>query len=322
MPPGHGPHNKVGAWNSFVVDTRTSKVYSVAAGGHADYAGNEVDALTLENEKPFWTQLLAPTPTAQITDSAAYYADGRPTSRHTYYGVSLDTTNDRIMLFGGASWSLSGTGPANMVSSYNIAANSYNGSSTHPDQPHSQLDAGGSVNPFTGDFYSLASSTLYRWNRSSNSWTNLIPSGASVPNGTTAMSAMDTTRGRILFIGGGNSDRHYYSISGNSWTQVTLSGSGASAIATQDSSGGHGGAMIYVAEMDKYLVRLKAAGSTVYQIDPLTFEVTTFPTTNGGSIPASELGTGCYNKFLYVPRLGGAIYVPTYSGNTWFLRLH
>ena len=136
------------------------------------------------------------------------------------------------------------------------------------------------------------------------------------------VSAMDTTRGRILFVGGGNSDRHYYTTASNSWTQVTLSGAGASAIATQDSGQGHGAAMIYVAVMDKYLVRLKAAGGTVYQIDPVTFEVTTFSTTNGGSIPASEAGTGCYNKFLYVPRLGGAIYVPTYSGNAWFLRLH
>src|SRR5688572_17474908 len=88
-----GPSSKVVAWTSLVVDTRTSKVYSVANGGHNDYAGNEVDALTLETENPFWTEVLASTPSAQIPnpgDGSSYYGDGRPVSRHSYYGVTLD----------------------------------------------------------------------------------------------------------------------------------------------------------------------------------------------------------------------------------------
>src|SRR5262249_44438597 len=35
---GTGPRSKVETWTSFVVDTRTSKVYSVANGGHGDYS--------------------------------------------------------------------------------------------------------------------------------------------------------------------------------------------------------------------------------------------------------------------------------------------
>jgi hypothetical protein len=55
-------------------------------------------------------------------------------------------------------------------------------------------------------------------------------------------------------------------------------------------------------------------------IDPDTFAVTQLATTGGGSVPSTL--NGPYNKFLYVPRLGGAVYVPSYSGNAWFLRLH
>src|SRR5687767_3484560 len=204
VPPGSsGPSSKVLAWTSFVVDTRTSKVYSVANGGHNDYAGNEVDALTLEVENPFWTEVLASTPNAQIPNpgnGSSYYGDGRPVSRHSYYGVTLDTFNDRIMLFGGGHWyQLGGFHAA--TSSYNIGANSYNGSGAHPDIP-SVL--GGvpaySVNPQTGDVYALRNFSLARWLRSANTWSTLSPTGAAAA-GDEAMSAIDITRGRMLIIG-------------------------------------------------------------------------------------------------------------------------
>ena len=78
--------------------------------------------------------------------------------------------------------------------------------------------------------------------------------------------------------------------------------------------------MFYVPAIDRYLIRFDSAGGTVYQVDAASFAVTTFTTTNGGSIPSTQ--NGPYNKFLYVPRLGGAVYVPSYTGNVWFLRIH
>jgi len=103
IPPGvEGPAAKVIDWTSFVVDTRTSKVYSVANGGHQGYGGNEVDALDLERSQPLWSQVLAPTPAAQVLNCQAFYADNTPTSRHTYYGVTFNEFDDRFMLFSGA----------------------------------------------------------------------------------------------------------------------------------------------------------------------------------------------------------------------------
>jgi hypothetical protein len=55
-------------------------------------------------------------------------------------------------------------------------------------------------------------------------------------------------------------------------------------------------------------------------VNPVSLEVTTFATTGGASIPSTQ--NGPFNKFLYVPNLRGAVYVPTYEGNAWFLRLH
>ena len=318
-PPGNtGSQSKVQTWNSFVVDTRTSKVYSVAGGGHNDYAGNEVDELTLELAQPAWTQKLAPTPSGQLTNCQSYYADGRPTSRHSYYGVTLDIVNDRIMLFGGAPW-CTGGGFHSAVSSYNIGSNTYNGAGTHPSIINQGIATGEggaayALDPLTGDVYKAMFSNYAKWTRASNSWSTITAGGG--PNGHETMSAMDTTRGRVLYVGGASSnDHHLYTLSNSSFSAITLNGSSAASIA-----GAEKGALIYVEPVDRFFVRLAAAGATVYMIHPTTFEVTTLATTDGGTIPGTQ--SGPFNKFLYVPRLGGAVYVPSYSGNAWFLRLH
>ena len=128
------------------------------------------------------------------------------------------------------------------------------------------------------------------------------------------MSAMDTARGRILIVEQ-SGDHHLYTLSSNSFTSITFTGPSAASV-----SNVNGDAMVYVPAIDRYLVRLGGAGDAVHQIHPSTFEATSFATTNGASIPSTI--NGPYNKFLYVPRLQGCVYVPSYSGNAWFLRVH
>ena len=161
------------------------------------------------------------------------------------------------------------------------------------------------------DVYLARGFNFGRWTRSSNTFTTLSPSGSS-PAGDEAASAMDTTRGRILFVGGLGADHHYYTLSSNSFTAPTFTGSSAG------SASGTGAAMVYVPAIDRYLLRQGGPGGTVFQIHPTTFDVSQFVTAGGSAIPATQ--NGPYNKFLYVPRLGGVIYMPTYSGNAWFLR--
>jgi hypothetical protein len=99
------------------------------------------------------------------------------------------------------------------------------------------------------------------------------------------------------------------------FAQITLTGPNAA-----DVSGAGSAAMIYVAVIDSYLIRLAGAGGTVYQVNAANFAVTTFTTAGGASVPSTV--NGPFNKFLYVPRLRGCVYVPSYSGNAWFLRVH
>jgi chitodextrinase len=312
VPPGNGPESKVIAWTSFVVDRRTSRVYSLANGGHNDYAGNEVDELALNAEGPSWRNVLGPTPNGQLTNCQSHYADGRPASRHTYYGVTLNEANDRFMLFGGAHWCQSGGFHA-AVDSYNIAANTWSPANSHPALPtalRSHVLAATAV-PATGDVYLFGGFNSARWNRSANTFTLLSPSGPAAW-GDEAMSAYDTTRSRILVIS--DIDSNVYNPATNAWTRITLTGTGAASVRVL------GGAMFYVEALDRFLVRLRSAGSVVYQINPSTFEVSELPTTGGASVPRTI--NGPYNKFLYVPLLRGAVYVPEFNTDAWFLRLH
>jgi hypothetical protein len=300
------------AWTSFVADPRTSKVYSVANGGHADYAGNEVDELQLETEQPGWRQILAPTPNGSLTNCQSYYGDGRPAARHSYYGVTLDPFRDRIMLFGGVFWCAAG-GFHSAISSYNIGSNTYNPAGTHPNMSGGFLESAYAVDPATGDVYGAFNFVYRRWNQSSNTITVLNPNGGQ-PAGNSAAAATDTRRGRFLMVGGDTSNHHYYTFTSNTFTSITLNGPNAANVTSADAA-----ALVYVDVLDRFLFRRSAAGGTVYQIDPVTFAVTTYPTTGGSGVPSTQ--NGPYNKFLYVPRLGGIVYVPSYNGNAWFLRV-
>jgi hypothetical protein len=313
LPPGiEGASAKVYDWNSFVADYRTSKVYSVASGGHGGYSGNEVDVLDLEREDPTWSQVLAP---SSIVRDAEYYADGRPASRHSYYGVTLDDFDDLIMLFSGSRWEVGFM--TRKIDSYNIGTNRYSPQGTHPDTAPNFIGVQATaVNPSTGDVYLNQDRLLGRWNRATNTFQTLSPSGSSQPVGYKTAAAFDTSRDRILFVGGAASDHHLYTLSSNAWSAITFIGADASAAYAAEQA-----ALVYVPSMDRFLLRTgDSGGGTVYQINPSTFEVTTLPTTGGAAV--SSTANGPFNKFLYVPRLRGAVYVPSYSGNAWFLRLH
>lgn len=271
--------------------------------------------LDLESAQPAWSQLVAPTPNSELTNCQSYYGDGRPTSRHSYYGVTFNEANDRFMLFGGVYWCGAG-GFHRAISSFNVGSKSWNSSGAHPNLPDilAQGVAAVAAAPTTGDVYLMRGFAMGRWNRASNSVTTLSPSGPK-PYGDEAMSAFDSTRGRVLVLGGLNNDRHLYTVATNTFVQISLTGTNAGNV-----SGVESGALIYVPAIDRFLIRLAGSGGTVYQIHPTTFEVTTFATTGGGSVPSTM--NGPYNKFLYAPRLQGVVYVPVYGGNAWFLRVH
>ena len=306
-----GPSAKVVAWTGLAIDTRDSSLYSAANGGHMDYAGNEVDRIRLSDNSPGWTESLASTPLAQIVASATHYADGRPASRHSYYGEVVNEQRDRAMTLGGSRF---GSGDiVSTVDGFNLANNNWDAAGSFPDSlPELFAVAGAAIvdDKATGDVYAFANWNVLRWSNSSNTWTRVA--SATIAYGQFSASAFDSQRNRILVIGGNANDHALYDLATNTAQNVNFSGPEAASIT------GDGNGMIYDPLLDAFLLRKPGPGNTVYRINAQSFTVDTLPNSEGTSLPTAP--NGVWRRFLYVPALKGVVYVPTYTDNIWFLR--
>jgi hypothetical protein len=293
-----------------VLDHTTSTLYQVAGGGHGGYAGNEVEKLVLNVASPAWVQVLAPSTSGNVQE-AAYYLDGRPCSRHHYYGLTFDASNSRLMLVGGSRWGAS-SGILIELDSFNIGSGAYSADNTHPDiatSVNSQEVKSVCRDDRNDNIYVFANFNVAKWTRSTNTWSSPV-SDQTAPFFDSQPSAFDSSRNKIAILMGATIEE--YDPDGNTFTTRTLTGTSLTAT-TEDG-------LQYIPALDVFLVRQNGSGGTVYQINASTFVVSTFTTTGGASVPSTL--NGPHHKFRYVPNLSGCIYVPTYTGNAWFLRVH
>lgn len=308
-----GPEAKISAWNGFAVDTRDSSIYSAASGGHMDYAGNEVNRIRLSDNAPGWTEPKASTPVSQIVANATHYADGRPTSRHSYYGALVNEVRNRAIVISGARWG-DGLSPGGVMDGFNLGTNDWDAARTFPDAPSADFGPynGWSIvdHKATGDIYAFANWSVLRWDNNTNAWSRRLPNSAIY--GQYAASAIDTKRNRILVVAGNGNDHGIYDMGANTSQKISFTGPSAGAM-TGD---GHG--MVYDAALDAFLLCKGGAGGTIYRIDAQTFNVDVLATTGGSPLPATT--NGVWRRFLYVPKLKGVVYFPSYGGNIWFLR--
>ena len=305
-----GPEAKVTSWNGYAFDSRDSSVYSVANGGHHAYAGNEVDRIKLSDNKPTWSEPRAATPTSNVIENSEYYADGAPTSRHTYYGSIINEKLNRAMLLNGAQYG-NGYGVLS-VDGFNLASNQWDPAGTYTRTPGPLKTTPGAamaLHKASGDIYAFGWSEMYRWNSATNAWTT-----KSVPfNGQYSASAVDTKRNRILLVGGDKNIQATYDIATGLMQSVTLSGSEAGSVS------GQGNGMVYDPLQDAFLLRKEDAGADVYRINAQTLSVDKQPASAAGAqIPAAPRGV--WSRFIYLPALKGVVFFPVYDGDMWFLR--
>jgi len=303
-----GPNSKTIAWTGFSIDTRDSSVYSAANGGHNDYAGNEVNSIRLSDNAPVWIEARPSTPVSQVVASASHYADGRPTSRHTYYGSVFNEVRGRAMTFAGSQY---GNGfLTSAVDGFNPTSRDWDAANTYPNVPFGCQAAGVVAQPSSGNVFTFCNWSIDRWNSASNTWTKVIANSSVYGQG--AATAFDTRRNRILIVGGTNNERSLLDTTTNAVQGVSFTGPSAGI------PNGTGNGMVYDPLLDAYLYRTADAGPNVYRINAQTFQVDLLTTSGGSSLPAST--NGVYTRFLYVPRLKGVVYFPAYPGNAWFLR--
>lgn len=325
------PYGKQDSWCGWHIDTRNSTVYSVGQGGHADYVGNEVNAIDLSVASPAWTEVLAPTPFAQVTSQSTddYYADGRPTSVHGYHTSVFIESLNRAMRFQGGSRSTQGA-PLQILTAFNTQSGTYDVAGTFTDY-NAGIGAGDGAyakHPTTENVYCwFYNGSIRRWNVGiPGSWTTLItnPPNPAVHYTAAAVDPSRGTAGEVFFLGGGSSPVcRVYDIGSNTLRTITLSGTDISSQASL--------ALVYVSSIDKYVACIQygtgGGGSCIYTITPnsgSTWACSVLATTGGTGLAATTGNTAWapYTKFLYAPNLGGCVYSPRWGSNVWFLRLH
>lgn len=318
-----GPQSKVAAWCGATLKREGSIYMLGAAGGHADYAGNEVDALALNTEHPQWVQLAPPSPNDQVINISQYYLDHRPAATHTYYATQFINSQNRMVVI--ASLGLNGPFPAPPVGvdytfdkrsfSFDMATGQWHG----PDYI-AQFPGRGDVfaclcvkHPRTEDIYYSRNygDGWYRWEAALNRWT-LLSTASRSP--WFAGSAIDPVRDRMLIVGG------YVAIAPEvrdlNGARLSVTLSGPAAIELSNITGYPG--VTFDEAQDRYLVVFNDAGSIrVVWVDAGTWYAETAPV--DGPSPAAR-PAGLQNAAQFVPELRGIVLTNSYGGDVQFMR--
>lgn len=310
---------KMDAWCGLAIDTRNSKVWGPANGGHDDYHGNEVMSFDLSADAPAWVEVMPSSSGFTVPSDTNYYSDGTPVSSHSYYTLHVIESRNRVIRFNVGAAATSGN-PKPVVDGFNVVgAGAWDAPGTYPNFP-SGVTRSTAKNPLTEDVYCFVNNySVQKWTNATNTWSAVQNQFPPVDFEETA-TAFDTARSRIFLLKGLGNARHTFSLSTGLFTQITLTGAAATAVNALSKAMG----MVYVPALDSYLVRggLEGGGA-VYKIDANTFECTLLSTTGGAGVPSTAVIAGSpenvYSRWLHAPKLGGIVFFPRYTSNAWFL---
>lgn len=328
------PQGKQNAWNSHVYDHVRKHALSVGEGGHDDYWGNEVDRLLMTADAPSWAELLASTVSANVTTASAYYSDGNPASIHGYYCPHYISRLDKVLRFPGGARSKDG-GAMQDITAYNCSTAAWEGSGTWSGSgpggsSFNTGDTAWAKHPTTEDVYGWQANTrILKWTNTGTigSWSTLVtfPANPAVLDTAAAIDPTRGTAGMMYCLGGGSSAfSRRVTLSDGTIDTITLTGT--------DLTGESAPGMFYCSVTDKFYVCILApsGGSSVYTITPTSgtsWACAALSTTGGSGIPSTTGNSqGPRNKWLYIPDIGGgvggALWSPKWTANSWFLRLH
>jgi hypothetical protein len=303
--------NPIDGWNG--LGAGGTQWICAACGGHGDWQ-NQVHVIEFNADAPRWTTVDPGSPKSAVT-VGAYYADGKPTSRHTYQ--STQVVGDRVFLFGVyATYATGFTDPGAFmgggnVDAFNLTARKWDPAGTWAQPPFYVWIAAVCRDPRDDSVYYAGDYTIARWN--AGKWTAPLQGKPGLrETGMDAWQSMgcavDTKRGRVLSIVDGQPyyepgvvRLQYVDTKTNALGRINVTGD-LKAITT-------GNATVYDPDGDRYLYFM--AGK-VYAINPET----------GASVMLWTLTpplASTENRAAYFPQLGGVAYLPRYDSNVFFL---
>jgi hypothetical protein len=303
-----------------------SRILLFGGGGAGAWAGNEWWELNLLDDVPVWHLLVPPSPASAVyprnTQPAhAYMKDGTPNARHSYWAPQCIDANAELMVFGCVDvWEVD-SGRFLNVDGYDLTAGGWRPTGSHPDMPHQRAyDGNWTVkHPTTEDVYVCAGSFLSRWNRTSNTWTdiaNALDTGMDA-----GFAAVDPNTGSILRIGRaiGSNVAQRIDYTTGAVVPGTLVGPYASAVNLADYAHFNGSGFVYDLGLQAYLL-FQNAGQ-IFKITPSgnDWNVDLFVTTGVAPPTRTDMapGSGLWGRFAYLPALRGVCLVTPGADSPW-----
>lgn len=326
-PPGWtGPRAKIESWCGSGL-RRLGSVYLIgAAGGHTDYAGNEVNALALNVETPKWVELRAPSATEAMIEGGQFYMDYRPSAAHTYWSTQFIDSIDRMMVF--TCLPTFGLGLPSAPADYRFIGDKGAPRTYSFDFAKGDWDAADYVAPFPGKGDTIAAlcvkhpvtsdvyvsrsygDGLYKWKAATNTWSKV--------SGLTrspwyAGAAIDPRRERMLLVGGYQPTApRTFDLNGFDVTPA-FQGLGATALSLSGYPG-----VVYEEAIDAFVVFYNTdAGVQTLLVGASDWAVAKPPI--AGTLPAKR-PNGLLNSVQYVPELRGVVLANRHAGNVYFMR--
>lgn len=308
-------------WSGGAYDIKRDRL-TLWGGGHGGYYGNLVIAFDVIAGQ--WSRLSEPSTIVSgdlaPPNTTAYYADGKPSARHTYNYLQYVPETDSLMslITGGTS---GGSGVfGTWADKFNLATNTWSPAGTIPNVPEqsgeNEIGAFSAIDAFGNCWVHTSTSgsnRLYKYVPSTNTWTahTQFVRGYYPSQGCTA--AVDTKRNRMVTVGADNDGHMFYRWDLNNPNTAPVALTGFPAALNADIAPGFD----YDPIGDRFLAW--NGGQTVHVLNASTLVWSTLSVS--GVTPSAANARGTYGRFRYVPSLHGFILVNTTAGSVYFLKL-
>lgn len=291
--------------------------FYIHGGGHADYGGNEVGFADLLQAAPSWDLLMERTPVADLLGGSNYYADGNPTSRHTYYAMAVAEIGGvpTMLRFNGwMGFAYNGSpvgGSADVrttdIDGLNLNTGAWEPAAYGPVDAITGSETSFAQDPATGDCYSWhTDGTIQKYDVSADSCTEVVDLTGTDGGG--AAMVFDAVNQRLVrFAGRGDHKCTYWDASAGTKHTPTLTGPDAGDISGLTGSN-HGWGIAH--DTTRNVAYLLSASLTLYRIRLDDWYVEAI-TTTGETLDSAT--NGCWGKLKYIPELDCIAYLATWT---------
>jgi len=325
----------IGAFSGLALREATSELVIGAAGGHSDSSDNRVVSLVLETDSPKWILRIPPSPLVKI--DVSHYADGTPSSRHTYQNTYYIESLNRLFLFG-AYGTFGNAYQFKTVDAFSFQTNQWDPPGTWAPLPQDS-NLGAVKIPGTDDVFT---SSLHKWSAAQATrayqagnpstievWSSPITTRTDTP--VRWPLAYDKLRNQFFSLqfgdgqGYGQQTAFASRIDLTTGVQMKITIKPSSVFDLFLHEAPTYSAMDYDPENDRFLFYsgIGVAAGRIYVIKPSAgteWEMSLFATTASSPQPPATPGAGVNSNFKYIPRLKGFVLLPNGSSNLFFLK--